>query len=217
MKNKEEIFRQLKKCWWKKRNGLAVELMEKSGVNYPKNYGLTLAEIQESIKSLPKNNPLARFLFQQGLREAKLSALFIFQANNLSTEEHQNICKKLNTNELIEQAARILYAEYKDLENLILKLFDAQDHSLHQVAIQLLTPYFKKCAGQMNCNDKIIDHLIFHARKINNQSVQSISFAFRLLMKNLETKSKIRDLQKELAKSEDYASRLLAEELYTAL
>ena len=84
-------------------NGVVSETMNRMGMNYAVNYGLSTLQIDQIAKKIKKSNNLAFYLWQQKERESKLLAIRIFE--NYHFDEHQisKLITGLTNTELAEQ------------------------------------------------------------------------------------------------------------------
>ncbi|MDR0509502.1 MAG: DNA alkylation repair enzyme [Rikenellaceae bacterium] len=78
--SQEELAREAERLLSRLRremNGAVVESMERRGIVYPLSYGVSTADIRAIAARYAPNDPLAKYLYVQPVRELQLSALFI--------------------------------------------------------------------------------------------------------------------------------------------
>ena len=90
-------------------NGQAAETMQKMGLVYSINHGLSMPQIDSIANAIKKDNELACFLWQQQERESKLLALRIAEASELKPQQITLFINGLVNVELAEQAAIRLF------------------------------------------------------------------------------------------------------------
>jgi len=93
------------------RNGEAANLMTKMGLQYNMNYGVSLIHIRKFAKELGPNHHVAKQLWKENMRETKLFALYLFEPQQFSIDELNELVLELNNTELAEQAAFTIFTE----------------------------------------------------------------------------------------------------------
>ena len=93
------------------RNGEAADLMTKMGLKYNMNYGVSLIHIRKFAKELGRNHQVAKQLWKENMRETKLFALYLFEPQQFSLDELNELVLQLNNTELAEQAAFTILTE----------------------------------------------------------------------------------------------------------
>lgn len=87
------------------RNGDAAQRMKDMGLIYNMNYGVSLLNIKEFLKTIPQNQELALKLWNEPLRETKLFALYLFEPAQCDSTFIHSLLNSLQNTELSEQAA----------------------------------------------------------------------------------------------------------------
>jgi 3-methyladenine DNA glycosylase AlkD len=104
-------------------NGDVSVGMNKLGLNYKINYGLSIPIINKIASSIYKNNDLAIYCWKQEVRESKLLALRLFDSLSISQSTLNEIVAGINNIELAEQASFNLFVNFSDnlalLQNLL--------------------------------------------------------------------------------------------------
>lgn len=86
-------------------NGAVVESMERQGIRYPLNYGVSVPTIRTVSGAYAGDHELALLLFEQPVRELKLAALFIDDPARVTTTQLQRWGHSFTNSEIAGQAA----------------------------------------------------------------------------------------------------------------
>jgi 3-methyladenine DNA glycosylase AlkD len=105
-------------------NGEVSSGMQKLGLNYKINYGLSIPIINKIACSIHKNNDLAIYCWKQEIRESKLLAIRLFDSYSISQSSLNEILAGINNIELAEQAAFNLFVNLSDNLALLHKLLN---------------------------------------------------------------------------------------------
>ncbi len=97
-------LKELKKRFRSRENGPAVESMNRMGLVYEKNYGVSISELLEIAKDYKYNSELSEFLWKQNIREAKIISLMICNPKEVSKLKIEVILQGIDNIELTEQA-----------------------------------------------------------------------------------------------------------------
>lgn len=93
------------------RNGETADRMKKMGIEYNMSYGVSLYDIRSFAKELGRNHQVAKQLWKENMRETKLFALYLFEPQQFSIDEINELVSQLSNLELAEQAAFTILAE----------------------------------------------------------------------------------------------------------
>jgi 3-methyladenine DNA glycosylase AlkD len=104
----QQQLREIKRMIYLKMNGVTVEQMEKSGVHYGKNYGVSLPEIKQLSSRYSKNVTLARALWSEKIRETMLLATYLCPEADLDANLVEKWVEDVDTLELAENISRNL-------------------------------------------------------------------------------------------------------------
>ncbi len=101
-------LQEIKRMIYLKMNGVTVEQMEKSGVCYAKNYGVSLPEIRQLSSKYTKNIALAKALWSEKIRETMLLATYLCPETDLDGDLAERWVADVDTLELAENISRNL-------------------------------------------------------------------------------------------------------------
>jgi len=93
------------------RNGETADRMKIMGIEYNMSYGVSLYDIRSFTKELGRNHQVAKQLWKENIRETKLFALYLFEPQQFTIEELNELVLQLNNTELAEQAAFTVFTE----------------------------------------------------------------------------------------------------------
>ncbi|MCD8186180.1 MAG: DNA alkylation repair protein [Rikenellaceae bacterium] len=100
-----EILRRLKP----QMHGAVVEDMARYGIRYGLSYGVAVPVIRRVAADYASDHPLAEYLLAQEIRELKLAAVYIAQAEKLTPEEMERWADRMSQAEIMEHAANHLF------------------------------------------------------------------------------------------------------------
>jgi 3-methyladenine DNA glycosylase AlkD len=104
----QQQLQEIKRMIYLKMNGVTAEQMEKSGVCYSKNYGVSLPEIKQLSSRYTKNIALARALWNEKIRETMLLAIYLCPEADLDGNLVEKWVGDVVTLELAENISRNL-------------------------------------------------------------------------------------------------------------
>lgn len=104
-------------------NGPAVDGMERLGLHYHKNFGVSLINLKGIAKKYYPDHDLANLLRKKDFRETKILSLMIEDLQTLTQKDIQQIIKQISTQELAEQT--------------VINIFE-KDRKYFQKALQLI-------------------------------------------------------------------------------
>lgn len=100
-------------------NGAVAESMATHNQNYGLNYGVSIATLREIVAEEPKDYAFAKYLYQQQVRELKLCACHIADAQQLDTHEFPFWSRGIANAELAEELAFALLSKIYDINSLM--------------------------------------------------------------------------------------------------
>ena len=100
-------------------NGAVAESMATHNQNYGLNYGVSIATLREIVAQEPKDYAFAKYLYQQQVRELKLCACHIADAQQLDTHEFPFWSRGITNAELAEELAFALLSKIYDINSLM--------------------------------------------------------------------------------------------------
>jgi len=89
-------------------NGEAAQQMNKAGIQYNMNYGVSLLMLRELAQSLGLASELAKQLWSENMRETKLLGIMTWDPEEMTPEEADKLVSELTTGELVENACHHL-------------------------------------------------------------------------------------------------------------
>ncbi len=104
-----------------KENGPAVDTMDRMGMKYNKNFGVTLFDLKIIADKYKPNHKLAQTLRNKNIRETRILAEMIEDDVFVTEELANKIVSNINTIELAEQTCKNLFKNLKFANNLALK------------------------------------------------------------------------------------------------
>lgn len=84
-------------------NGISSDRMKEYGINYKKNYGLSLPRIKELAKRYTPNTQLATQLWAIGYRETMIMATLLYPSTDFSAEMAEKWANQCMCSEICEQ------------------------------------------------------------------------------------------------------------------
>jgi hypothetical protein len=117
----EKIFKQIIRSIPAMQNGMTAESMAQRGINYEKNWGVSIVDLKEFSYSLKKSHLLALKLWNKKWRETMILATLLDEPKDITEEQMDFWVKTAENNEIIEQMVTNLftlspYAFAKSLE-----------------------------------------------------------------------------------------------------
>ena len=89
----------------KQMNGAVADAMYYYGANYGLNYGVSLPTVRQIAKDTEQDHDLALYLYKQQVRELRLAALHIAQAEAITMEELPTWAEGVINSEIAEEMA----------------------------------------------------------------------------------------------------------------
>jgi 3-methyladenine DNA glycosylase AlkD len=104
----QQQLHSIKRKIYLKMNGVTAEQMEKIGVFYSKNYGVSLSEIKHLSEEYSKDGTLAQALWYEKIRETMLVATFLYPEADFDAVRAEEWVSDVSTLELAENLSRNL-------------------------------------------------------------------------------------------------------------
>ena len=160
------------------RNGETADLMNKRGLQYNMNYGLSLIHIRQYAKEIGHNHQVAKQLWKENIRETKLFALYLFEPNDLSLEELNKLVLQLNNIELAEQAAFTVLAEADIPQELLMQWCQNSSETVKLTAYNTIIRKMK--TGSMPTFDFGVFFEMLHKEIVRDTILPTKSITFAL-------------------------------------
>lgn len=194
-------------------NGDVSKLLQKMGINYRLNYGVSIPHLRQIGSDYKPNNTLAFLLWKRDIREAKIISSMLFEADKLSWEQIIDITSQLKNQELIEQFSKNLLAHSPELPLLL-------DAWLSKSVMEsTLAFYTASWAIKQNHKQKeaIINWVMHHiqalAQNEDPQTHQAIIFAMHTVYQTDEpNQQKMKSLAENMMHTENNSVRSLGQE-----
>jgi len=126
-------IRKLIRSFRKQMDGEVSEQMDKRGVHYRLNFGVSLVALREKAKSLPRDVEFADRLWHRGIRETMILATLIVHEEKMTIEMSQEWAALIDNCELVEQASLNVFGKMSCADELVgqwLKEDDAYKRAL---------------------------------------------------------------------------------------
>ena len=111
MTKPEKLYKEIAKKIRLYESGPAVDSMERMGLKYPKNHGVSILHLRQIAQNYKSNSQLAAHLRQRSIREMRILAEMIENPKTVTPELAENIVKSIDTGELAEQHSMNLFAK----------------------------------------------------------------------------------------------------------
>ena len=89
----------------KQMNGAVADAMYYYGTNYGLNYGVSLPTVRQIAKDTEQDHDLALYLYKQQVRELRLAALYVAEAEKITMEELPTWAEGVINSEVAEEMA----------------------------------------------------------------------------------------------------------------
>ncbi|MGE4290474.1 MAG: hypothetical protein AB7E36_17500 [Salinivirgaceae bacterium] len=194
-------------------NGDVSRLLQKMGISYRLNYGVSIPHLRQIGSEFLPNNELAFLLWKKDIREAKIISSMLFEVEKLNDGQVLDIASQLNHQELIEQFSKNMLALVPNLVAFI-------DIWLSKgLEASILAFYTASWAIKQNHNQKdaivtyIINHTEIAAKTDNHQLHQALLFAMQTVFQtSQQNQKKMKDLAEKMMHTENNAVRRLGQE-----
>ena len=95
----------------KEMNGAALDTMLYFGADYDRNYGVQIYAIRNLAREIGADHELAKYFYTQNIREVRLVALWIADAENVSVADLPFWAEGIINSEIAEQASHALLSQ----------------------------------------------------------------------------------------------------------
>ena len=103
----------------KEMNGAALDTMRYFGADYERNYGVQIYAIRNLAREIGTDDELARYFYTQNIREVRLVALWIADAEQVSVDELPFWAEGIINSEVAEQASHALLSRITPITELL--------------------------------------------------------------------------------------------------
>ncbi len=121
--NGNSIFEQKKRLLLfrlrKEMNGAALDTMRYFGADYERNYGVQIYAIRNLAREIGTDHELAEYFYTQNIREVRLVALWIADAERVGVENFDFWASGIINSEVAEQASHALLSRIADVAELL--------------------------------------------------------------------------------------------------
>lgn len=102
----------------KEMNGAALDYMRYYGADYARNYGVQIYALRDIARQIGCDHPLARYLYEDAIREVRLVAVWIADAESVCASEFDFWAKGVINSEVAEQLAHALMSRIEAIDEL---------------------------------------------------------------------------------------------------
>ncbi len=134
-------------------NGNVSESMNRLGLRYKVNFGLSIPVIDEMSSTYHSDNELASFLWNKQERESKLLALRLFDVNKSSTPQTELVINGIENIELAEQATQHFFIKLLNHAEIVDKLIKNENEFCKLAGLILISKIAQ--------TDKNLDNVFF--------------------------------------------------------
>lgn len=103
----------------KEMNGAALDTMRYFGADYERNYGVQIYAIRNLAREIGTDHELAEFFYKEAIREVRLVALWIADAERVATSDFDFWASGIINSEVAEQASHALLSRIADVAELL--------------------------------------------------------------------------------------------------
>ena len=200
-------LKELKKRFRSRENGPAVESMNRMGLIYEKNHGVSISELNEIANDYKYNSGLSEYLWNQNIREAKIISLMIENPKEISDERINNILIGINNIELAEQACVNLFEKIEGIFSKINNWLE-NDENYYKITGLILISRILKTKKNIKDADLLMFFDIFDeiSKENNKLIINSLSKALlQIGRKNNKLEKKVLSFIEEI-KNKNYKS-----------
>ncbi len=215
----DELIKSLRKKIRTRDNGPAVDAMQKLGIKYSVNHGVSYNEIKNIAEQFKYNHELAIELWKHNNREFKIIATHIENPNTVTIEQITNWVESVENTEIAEQLSI----------NLLWKIKTAKDY-IHKW-IKINNKYSKKAVfvliAQLAMRDKLISdkeflsyfNFIYDLSTTDNIFLKkSISLALRKIgRRNKNLNQKAIELAKKIGEQNNKSAKWISHDVLLEL
>lgn len=150
----------------KEMNGATLDTMRYFGEDYERNYGVQIYAIRNLAREIGTDHELAEYFYTQAIREVRLVALWIADAERVSVENFDFWASGIINSEVAEQASHALLSRIDCIAELLTK-WCASDNALLAYCALLAAAR----SGRVECKKSIEAILAAVTRFENNRLV----------------------------------------------
>uniref|UniRef100_UPI004056B171 DNA alkylation repair protein n=1 Tax=Alistipes sp. TaxID=1872444 RepID=UPI004056B171 len=103
----------------KEMNGAALDTMRYFGADYERNYGVQIYAIRNLAREIGIDHELAEYFYTQNIREVRLVALWIADAERVAVEDFDFWASGIINSEVAEQASHALMSRIASVAELL--------------------------------------------------------------------------------------------------
>lgn len=103
----------------KEMNGAALDTMRYFGADYERNYGVQIYAIRNLAREIGTDHELAEYFYMQNIREVRLVALWIADAERVGVENFDFWASGIINSEVAEQASHALLSRIANIAELL--------------------------------------------------------------------------------------------------
>ena len=129
-------------------NGIVSEQMEKNGIYYNKNFGVSIPRLKEIAAETEKNADIAQGLWTLDIRETKILSTLIEPVEKLSIEKSLSRIQQINQIELAEQISMNLLSKLPYAEELCFICTDSNELWMQITGFTLATRIYDRFTYQ---------------------------------------------------------------------
>lgn len=133
----------------KQMNGAVADAMFYYGTRYGLNYGVSLPTVREIAAEVGKDHELSLYLFKQQVRELKLAALHITDAEQITAVTSSTWADGITTSELAEEAAFAMLSHCPSLNEIYDKWVKSENEFATYAALMALSRSGEISMGQL--------------------------------------------------------------------
>lgn len=133
----------------KQMNGAVADAMFYYGTRYGLNYGVSLPTVREIASEAGKDHELALYLFKQQVRELKLAALHIADAEQITAATSSTWADSITTSELAEEAAFAMLSHCPSLNEIYDKWVKSENEFATYAVLMALSRSGEISLGQL--------------------------------------------------------------------
>lgn len=120
------------------KNGMVSESMTRRGIEYKRNYGVSIPDLKRVVAKHAPNHELAMQLFERPIRETRLAAIYVADPLALTEEQIADWSRHFTNPEIVEQACMHLLWRCPLAMGFAQEWLDAESVFLQKAAWMLL-------------------------------------------------------------------------------
>lgn len=209
----EQISQEILKKVDRLQNGDVSAAMERMGIHYGTNYGVSLMQLQQLTKKYECDNALAFYLFDKPIREAKILSSMLFDLKSIKAIQLVTLSERINNIELIEQFSKNIFSKLPDLKTILSTLTKG---TVWQKALAIYAVSWS-IKNHKTIQPELINWGVIQVQLLKGDEGNLLQKAFILLLQNIagindEYHSQMIKLAEEISKSEKKSANNIAKE-----